>query len=199
MIQHRILESQVEEIASLHLNAFPGFFLSTLGKPFLVQFYKGFINDPTAVVCVDIEDERIAGVAVGTTEPNGFFSRLLKRQFLGFATAAARAVLRDPSALPRLFRGIMYRGAAPGSPPNSALLSSICVHPEAAGRGTGSKLLSEWTGQLAERGCSSAYLTTDAEDNESVNAFYERQGWFLESTFRTREGRPMNVWTWAAQ
>jgi GNAT superfamily N-acetyltransferase len=90
-----------------------------------------------------------------------------------------------------LFRAVFYRGAAP-SGPTRALLSSIVVVPTAQGSGVGKLLLSGWVAEAKRRGASGAYLTTDAEGNNSVNAFYERAGWKLESSYTTPEGRRMN-------
>jgi len=41
--------TDVRDLARLHSEAFPGFFLSTMGEPFLVQFYGGFLQDETAI------------------------------------------------------------------------------------------------------------------------------------------------------
>jgi colanic acid biosynthesis glycosyl transferase WcaI len=180
----------VATAAKLHQVAFPRFFLSGLGEEFLRQFYCGFIADSTAVTVVARDGNgALRGVAVGTTDPQGFFARLLRRRWLGFLLASARAVLCQPAAAPRLLRAIRYRGGtADGS---GALLSSICVDPAAQGQGVGGILLEGWTREASERGASVAFLTTDAVANETVNTFYLRQGWLVDGRFETREGRPM--------
>lgn len=192
MIDYRLTAADAQPLAALHRRAFPGFFLSRLGEPFLRQFYLGFVDDETAVTVV-ARDERGQpfGVAVGTTHPVGFFSRLLRRRLVGFALASAAAVLRDPRTAPRLLSAVRYRGdAAPGC--EGALLSSICVDPARSGGGRGSTLLSEWRRQAQIMGAERAFLTTDAEGNEAVNRFYERDGWILHDQFTTAQGRPMN-------
>jgi ribosomal protein S18 acetylase RimI-like enzyme len=185
----------VPVVARLHRAAFPGFFLSSLGEPFLVQFYRGFLTDPTAVTAVARDDGgTILGAVVGTTEPAGFFGRLLRRRFAGFVLASARAVLRHPTSAPRLLRAVTYRGDA-GSTADGALLSSIFVVPAAQGSGAGQALLAAWARAAADRGAGAAFLTTDAEDNDRVNDFYVAQGWALADSHRTREGRLMNRYT----
>ncbi|MBO3663525.1 GNAT family N-acetyltransferase [Microbacterium stercoris] len=187
-----IKHSDARALARLHRRAFPDFFLSQLGESFLVQFYRGYVNDPTAVVAVerDHRGEPI-GVVVGSTEPEGFFGRLLRRRLLGFGLAAAGAALRRPAAIPRLLRAIRYRGDTP-SGSDGALLSSICVDPEARAGGVGSRLLSAWAARARELGATSAYLLTDAHENEAVNSFYVRNGWVLRDTVTTPEGRVLN-------
>lgn len=184
----------VTTLAALHRVAFPDFFLSSLGEPFLTQFYRGFLQDDTAVTTVALgEDARILGAVVGTTEPAGFFRRLLKNRFWGFALASAGAALRHPPSAPRLIRAVTYRGDARTA--QGALLSSICVDPQAQGTGVGHALLTSWETRAREHGAESAFLTTDALDNEAVNRFYLSAGWSLHETFETRQGRRMNFYT----
>lgn len=185
-------ESDVAAAARMHRRAFPGFFLSSLGEPFLREFYRGFLGD-CSVVTVVARDRAgtLQGLVVGTIQPAGFFVRLLRRRWLGFTVASVRVVLQNPVALPRLLGAVRYRGEANGHS-SGALLSSICVNPDLQGAGVGRQLITEWTKRAQRRGASEAYLTTDAQDNDSVNAFYRSCGWSLAEQFVTRHGRAMN-------
>lgn len=186
--------SDVAELARLHRTAFPGFFLSTLGEPFLREFYRGFLGDKDAVAVVlrSEHEGRPLGAAAGPLEPAGFFTRLVRRRFMPFARASLGAAIRSPRSVPRLIRGVTYRG--PGGPAiPGALLSSICISPAIRGSGAGSTLLRAWEEEVAARGVPSAHLTTDADDNAAVNSFYDRHGWIVIDTFSTPEGRRMHV------
>ncbi len=187
--------ADVPILARLHVDAFPGFFLSTLGEPFLVQMYCGFLSDPSAVCVVAHDaDGEVLGAVVGTVQPVGFFSRLLKRRWPGFALASARAVIRNPAAAPRLLAAIRYRGG-PRAAGEGALLSSICVDRAARGTGVGRELITMWERLVADRGVHAASLTTDADNNSAVNGFYQSQGWELANTYLTNGGRSMNLYT----
>jgi ribosomal protein S18 acetylase RimI-like enzyme len=187
--------SDVRDLARLHRKAFPDFFLSTLGEPFLVQFYGGFLQDETAIsVVARDEDGMRLGAVVGTTEPSGFFGRLVKHHWPGFALASTRAVLHNPGAASRLVRALRYRGEAPAGE-KGALLSSICVDPAAQGGGIGRLLVDEWTRVAAAKGAHVAFLTTDAIGNDAVNGFYKARGWRLTDSYQTHEGRSMNRYT----
>ncbi|MBB4735682.1 glycosyltransferase involved in cell wall biosynthesis/GNAT superfamily N-acetyltransferase [Micrococcus cohnii] len=183
----------VRAAAALHKAAFPDFFLSSLGEGFLREFYSGFLQDPDAVTTIiEDEDQRLLGVAVGSRNPEGFFSRLLKRRLLGFGLRSAGIVAKDPRKAPRLLAGLAYRGGTSERPPaDAALLSSICVAPEAQGTGTGRRLLERWCEQVVRSGRTHAMLTTDADANDAVNAFYRRSGWTVESEYTTPQGRRM--------
>ena len=188
--------SDVRHVADLHERAFPGFFLSALGTPFLRQFYSGFVGDPTTVTVVACDEQgKLIGAAVGTTQPSRFFQRLVQRRWFGFGLASARVATRHPSFVPRLLRAIRYRGDSPEAASGNALLSSICVDPSAKRTGVGRQLLEAWTAEVARLGSHGAYLTTDARDNDDVNRFYASQGWTVTETFATPEGRLMNVYT----
>ena len=187
----------VKDVAALHRSAFPDFFLSTLGEGFLREFYLGFLHDPDAVTAV-VEDTTgaVVAAAVGSTAPAGFFRRLLTRRLLGFMKQSARAAVRDPRRVPRLLRAMGYRGGVPGvSDPDGALLSSICVAPGHQGGGVGGRVLDAWTRRAIALGAEQAFLTTDADGNEDVHAFYRRTGWTLDMDWVTPEGRRMNRYT----
>lgn len=185
---------EVNAAASLHQGAFPRFFLSNLGCPFLVEFYRGFLSDRAGVsVVARTPNGRVVGVAVGTVAPDAFFRRLLARRWPWFAVAGLRGAAAHPSRIPRLVRAVRYRGRVP-FPVSGALLSSICVDPVERHSGLGRRLLTEWSRGAAALGAWAAYLTTDANDNDAVNEFYRQVGWSLAGRYLTPEGRAMNCY-----
>lgn len=186
-----IRASDINQLARLHRQAFPGFFLSRLGENFLRQFYRGFLTDPSALTCVARDQSgNVLGAAVGTSDPNGFFGRLLRRRWFGFAAASVSHLLRSPHEVLRLLRAVSYRGDSAGTV-SGALLSSIFVAPDGQYKGTGKDLLRSWLYEARLHNSSGAFLSTDAEDNDGVRAFYESTGWTLERLYSTVEGRQM--------
>lgn len=181
----------VRSVVSIHMRAFPSFFLTFLGPRFLKEFYSSFLHDEQGIAFVAVEDGEVLGAIVGPLVPDGYFKRLLKRRWLVFCFASLGAVLKSPRVIKRLFRAVFYRGQSPAGI-DLSLLSSIAVSPDAQGKGVGKALVERWLGAVQARGGDGAFLTTDAEDNDTVNNFYKSIGWFLESTYETREGRKMN-------
>lgn len=184
--------AEARELAELHVRSFPGFFLAQLGPAFLTRFYRGYGRDPEAQVLTYRKDGKIIGCVVGTTNPGGFYGRLLKRDFLGFGATAAIAGLRNPAAIKRILRGLTYRGGESGGEPGAALLTSICLDPEQRGSGLGGKLMQDAFRMFARAGADSVVLTTDADDNDAVNAMYSKLGGDRDHTWTTPEGRRMN-------
>lgn len=199
-VELRSLASEdIAECARLHRAAFPTFFLSALGERFLREFYRAFlVDDAVAWVARASDTGDLLGVVVGHMSPAGFFRRLLIRRWYAFALASLGLVVRQRPAIPRLVRALRYRGQAPVEA-GGALLSSICVSPEAQGLRVGRRLIESWTRELESRGVQSAYLTTDARDNAAVNGFYRSAGWHLSASYETPEGRLMNCYTWQRQ
>lgn len=191
-------ECDVAACAQLHMVAFPGFFLSHLGPRFLAEFYGAHVRDPDAVTVVAVDAaDHVQGVVVGNANPHGFYRRLLVSRWFAFIWASLGLVLRKPRVTLRLLRALTYRGEqTPWS--RGALLSSICVAPRAQGSDLATELMARWTRRLQDHAVTAAHLSTDRNDNEKANRFYEKVGWQLRGGY-TRQGREMNVYTWTSE
>ena len=51
----------IRELAALHRRAFPDFFLTQLGEPFLQVLYKGYLEDKQSGILVAEENNSIVG------------------------------------------------------------------------------------------------------------------------------------------
>ena len=191
--------SHVDTVVEIHLKAFPDFILSFLGPRFLREFYTSFLLDSQGMGYIaSVPDGQILGVIVGPLDPRGYFKRLLKRRWWVFCLVSITAVLRRPSSVFRLFRAVFYSGESP-SGPTRALLSSVAVDPDVQHAGVGKKLVQHWVEEARRRGASGCYLTTDADGNDKVNAFYQSLNWHIESTYTTPQGRRMNRYVYDFQ
>jgi len=127
--------ASIPQIVALHIAAFPGFFLTSLGPRFLRLLYAGFANEPKGICIAAEEKGVIIGFAAGTTAPDVFFGRLLRRQGWRFAIAAIPGLLRNPGFVARkCFGALFYRGEQPTGLANAALLSSLAVSPAYEGK-----------------------------------------------------------------
>ena len=182
----------LDAIVAIHIRAFPGFFLTSLGRRFLFELYSGFLRSSAGRILVAETDGSITGFTAGTFTPDRFFRTLLVSRWFAFAWAAAGALLRNPlSVLPRLLAAVRYRGEPPVRLTAAALLSAIAVEPRLSGKGTGGMLISAYCEEAARHGLRFVYLTTDRDDNESSNLFYLRHGFEEESQIHRRNGRIM--------
>lgn len=181
----------LDRITAVHLASFPGFFLSCLGPRFLRLLYAEILASEKGVLVVAEENGTVVGLAGGTTEQAGFYRSLLRRRLIGFALAALPAALRRPLIVPRLARALR-RPAESGSASSAACLMSLAVDPGASRKGVGARLVTAFCDELRRRGSHDVCLTTDADGNEAVNRFYERNGFRIAQRLTTPEGRALN-------
>ena len=175
--------------------AFEDFFLTHLGPKFLHVLYRSFIEDMHGIAWVAISNSKLIGFAVGTRAPEGFFSRRIRKQGLAFLFAAIPALLRRPFLVSRrLAAAVRYRGERPKGLDGAWLLSSIAVHPNAQGTGTGRQLLSEFVDCASDEQAGSVYLLTDAVDNEQVERLYAAAEFSVHSQLSRGRNRLMNVY-----
>jgi ribosomal protein S18 acetylase RimI-like enzyme len=188
--------SHLNAIVEIHLRAFEGFFLESLGSRFLKELYRGFISDPSGVCLVAIDGTDVVGFVAGTTQPEEFFRRLLRRRWYAFVLAGATSMALHPIRVGKKFLSApRYRGEKPSDVPNATLLSSIGVAPSGKGRGIGKILLSAFCERARASGAPSVFLTTDRDKNDAVNQFYLSNGFTLHSSFLKGRSRWMNLYT----
>ena len=189
--------SDVSHVVAVHLSSFPGFFLSFLGPKFLKLFYSGICAAPEGIAFVYLNDDGVpAGFVAGTTNPGGFYTRLLKRDWFKFALASIVPVLKKPAVIGRVARAVSHPSGNPMGD-DVAGLFSIGVLPVLQGTGAGKMLVQTFLAEARLRGCARVFLTTDRDGNEYVNSFYEKLGFEIKRRYVTPEGRRMNEY-WIA-
>lgn len=197
MIDPQIRPARITDIgaiATVHEKAFTGFFLARMGASFLRAYYQLVLDYPGGLLLVTEDEDGLNGFVVGFVNPPAFYEYMsrMRRRLLW---PSIRALLRRPSLVPRaLFnrrRIEWYDGTAE---PYLCELSSIAVLPGTSGRGLGGRLVEAFCDEAARRGCRQVVLTTDADENESVNAFYLRSRFVLDRTFPSGRKRLMNVY-----
>ena len=188
--------SDIAQVVQVHIQAFPGFFLTLMGTRFLRLLYSGFLNHPTGislVACPQAKPSEVIGFVVGTTQPQGFFSQLLRQHWLAFAMASLWPLLKKPGLVfVKLWSALFYRGESLPDQPNAALLSSLGVKPTAQGQQIGQQLVSAFLAHAQTAGATAVYLTTDQSDNATANHFYTKLGFKLAGTCKRPHGRILN-------
>jgi ribosomal protein S18 acetylase RimI-like enzyme len=178
-------------VAAVHLRAFPGFFLTTLGGRFLRMFYTASAEFAGGVALVAESGGKTVGFVVGVVDHEAFHSYMCRRRAVAHGLAALPAIVAKPAIVFRLVRALFSRGPQMPSV-GGALLMSIAVDPAAGQRGAGRQLVAAFGEEMRRRGCREYRLTTDRDGNERVNAFYAASGMVLEAAHQTPQGRWMN-------
>lgn len=185
-------KSRVDEVVTVHMQSFPGFFLTFLGNGFLKELYKGFVEHNKSDLIVAVNDSnKIVGFLAYSKDLSGFYRYLIKRHILSLGWYAGCAFLKNPKIAFRLFGAFTYSEKAKKKE-QYIELSSIGVLPDVKGQGIGSKMVYALKRLFHYEKCEYIKLETDAKNNESANFFYQKNGFILHHRYQTREGRNMN-------
>ena len=182
---------EISRIAELHKAAFPAFFLTQLGLPFLKSLYAGYIEDDESGIIVAEEENRLVGFVAYSKNYPLFFKKLVKHHLIRFAICSIGATIRHPSFARRLL-GAFKKSDSVVKREQYVELASICVDPSMEKKGIGSSLIDYLIEMVDFNKYAYINLETDAIDNEDVNRFYKNKGFRLEREYTTPEGRKMN-------
>ena len=184
--------ADIPEIVAIHKKAFTHFFLSRMGGDFLCRYYELVLKYQHGIVVVGEALGRVQGFACGFVDPTAFYT-LMRHCSLNFVLPTARAVLRHPSLLGGIARGVQrIRQAAARTAPRSCDLSSIAVAPEAGRTGLGFALAQAFLAQAWSMNANLVRLYTDAHRNEAAHALYRKLGFREHRLFLQYKGRWMN-------
>jgi ribosomal protein S18 acetylase RimI-like enzyme len=186
--------ADVAAVANVHLRAFEGFFLTSLGRRFLRTLYAETLDDPGGILVVAKRGGEVVGFVAGYRSERQFYRRLKKKPVRLVLSLLGPMLRRPRLALDIVKRFRHQTVAAEAHEHGSAYLSSIGVQPEASGLGIGVRLLQEFCTAAAQRGYAAVYLTTDADHNNRANRFYARAGFVIDDAFEAVDGRRMNLY-----
>lgn len=179
-------------IAEAHERAFAGFFLARMGRPFLEAYYRLVLDYSGGILLVAEAGDAVLGFVAGFEAPAEFYA-YMARSRRRLLLPILRGLLRRPVLIPRaLFNRRRVETGVADDAPGLVELSSIAVLPSAAGGGLGGRLVEAFCDHAAARGGSRILLTTDADGNDAVNAFYLRNGFELDGTYMSGSTRRMN-------
>ncbi|WP_047049153.1 GNAT family N-acetyltransferase [Vibrio mexicanus] len=184
------------DIVSIHMSAFPEFFLTSLGDFFLNQYYRLYIKfNHIALVCES--EGTLCGFVVGTDNASEFYKDL-RSQWFYFLLPVVLNVFNL-----RLIKKIVTRAttvvfkrrinATDSRYDKFNELISIGVCSAHQAKGIGGRLLAKYLSLCMNKGVEAVYLTTDATDNTKVIDFYKRSGFCLDKEFEQDQSRKMNV------
>ena len=184
--------NSAKEVTRIHMQTFPGFFLTFLGEGFLDQLYKGFITHVHSAIIGAIDEQgKLVGFVAYSEDISQFYKYLIKESLLPFAWYSLLAFLKRPSSMFRLLRAFTY---SESSKRDEAYieLASIGVLPKSKNQGVGRLLIDALKYEVRNRQFVYIKLETDKLDNPIANEFYLKNGFILADSFTTREGREMN-------
>ncbi len=179
-------------IVDIHIKAFPEFFLTKLGPKFLSKYYNLILNHEKKIFLVAEEDGYPIGFVAGFLQPSNFYAYVRKHKNI-LLFALIPIIFRNPFLISRIISN--FRSTKKKEQENKLIkceLASIAVNPDYAGQGLGKKLVKAFIEISQKKNADIIYLTTDVNNNEVVNNFYQSLGFSLYRTFIAPGNRFMN-------
>jgi GNAT superfamily N-acetyltransferase len=178
--------ADLDEVVAIHLMAFPDNFISRLGRPFLLEFYREALAE---IALVAVLDRRVVGTQLTFTQPGGTFLRMLMRRGAQFARAAAPTALQGPwqafKVSMALFKPLQARRRQ-----GEAIAMYTAVDPCVRGKGVARLLLKRMIAETDLAGVTSIH--GENEDDPRLMRLYESVGFHKVGTLaQGLNGRPM--------
>lgn len=180
----------IDDIVSIHLNAFQGFFLTFMGKGFLRLMYSSYVKYDNSDILVAFDNEKPVGFLAYSGNLSGLYKYMIKSRLMLFAWYSLGAFFRNPTVLMRLVRAFL-KPAESKRDEKYVELASIGVDSDVRSKGVGSLLIDTLKAQTDFNEYEYITLETDAVNNEGANHFYQKNGFVIKREFTTSEGRKM--------
>jgi len=194
----RIREAEqrdVPAIVAIHMVSFPGFFATMLGPGFLRAYFRLLLQFDRGILLVAEREGEIVGFVEGFGDPPRYRKAMAAHKWR-FGLYALLAMSRRPFLFWRVFwnarRVMRAERNEDKSGQGCVELSGIAVLPHRGRQGVGTKLVCAFAEMARRQNGVQVYLSTDARDNNGVNAFYQRLGFRLNRTRNTPGKRLMN-------
>ena len=180
----------INDIVSIHLNTFTGFFLTFMDRGFLNLMYRSYAEYKDSGILVAFEEEKPVGFLAYSGDLSGLYKYMIKKRLILFAWYSLGAFFRKPTVFMRLVRAFLKPSESKREE-KYVELASIGVDPNVKSKGDGSQLIDALKAQVDFSKYEYITLETDAVNNEGANHFYKKNGFVIEREFETNEGRKM--------
>lgn len=188
-------KSLINDIVTIHLDTFTGFFLTFMGRGFLNLMYRSYVEYKDSGILVALESGKPIGFLSYSGDLHGLYIYMIKKRLIPFAWYSFGAFLRRPAVFMRLVRAFL-KPAESKREEEYVELASIGVTPDMKSKGVGTKLIDSLKAQVDFNRYTYITLETDAVNNDSANNFYKKNGFVVDREFETNEGRKMFEYRW---
>lgn len=182
--------SLIDDIVTIHLNVFNGFFLTFMGRGFLNQMYQSYCDHDESGLLVAEDGDKAVGFLAYSENFSGLYKYMIKTRLLFFAFYSIGAFFRRPSAFLHIIRAFLKPSEVKREE-KYVELSSIGVDCNLKSKGIGSQLIDRLKQLVDFKKFAYITLETDALNNEGAIHFYEKNGFIKERMYETEEGRKM--------
>ena len=197
VLTRRMGLADLEFVVDEHLAHFPDNVFGQMGRRFLTEYYRTFLDGPHADAVVTVAEGARVGYLVGVLDVREH-RRLVRRfHFRRLAWYAAAALARRPRMAAGLVRRrISVRLTAlrsrarvtSGASERIAVLSHVAVRSEARGLGLGTSMILQFVERAQDAGAHTVSVATRAGE-AGAGDLYQQLGWRLVRERTTFDGR----------
>lgn len=180
----------INDIVSIHLNTFTGFFLTFMGRGFLNQMYRSYCDHDESGLLVAEDNGKAVGFLAYSGNFSGLYRFMIKTRLVPFGWYSVGAFFRRPSAFMHIIKAFLKPSEVKREE-KYVELSSIGVDPTIKSKGVGSLLIDELKEIVDFNKFAYITLETDAVNNDGAIHFYEKNGFVRKRMYETDEGRKM--------
>ena len=180
----------INDIVTIHLNTFTGFFLTFMGRGFLNQMYRSYCDHDESGLLVAEENGKAVGFLAYSGNFSGLYKFMIKTRLIPFGWYSMGAFFRRPSTFMHIIKAFLKPSEVKREE-KYVELSSIGVDPSIKSKGVGSLLIDELKKIVDFNKFAYITLETDAVNNDGAIHFYEKNVFIRERMFETDEGRKM--------
>ncbi|RJR30260.1 GNAT family N-acetyltransferase [Candidatus Microgenomates bacterium] len=177
-----------QQSALLHKQGMPNDFLPSFGILFLTLLHQELISNPRVIALGEFNQDRLIGILIATTNTSNTMRQIYLKNAFKFIFFVLKSLMQAPKKMSYLFQTLWYH-----NPTNiNAEILILTIDKKHRGKGIGSKLFRKLTQEYRARNISIASVGT-RKDNVIANAFYQKMGGSLESTYNIYD-RVWNVY-----
>jgi ribosomal protein S18 acetylase RimI-like enzyme len=189
--------ADLEFVVDEHLAHFPDNVFGQMGRRFLTEYYRTFLDGPHADAMVTVVEGSRVGYLVGVLDVREHRRLVRKFHFRRLAWQAAAALARRPRMAASLVRrrisvrltALGSRGRATGTASEGvAVLSHVAVRAEARGLGLGTSMILQFVERAQDSGARTVSVATRAGE-AGAGELYLQLGWKLTRERDTFDGR----------
>jgi len=160
----------IPAVVEIHVAAFPGYFMTSLGPKFLALFYAEAQRSSSCVAQVFERDGMVRGFCLGELNSGSFYRRLFVRNWFLLTVISLMAVVKQPWILVRIARSLLERSARSG-PEDYSVLGSTAVFPEEEARGYGLALVTAYLDHLRKLGVREVRCEVSIKNQGLIRAY----------------------------
>ena len=192
-------KAYLDQVVSIHMATFPGFFLTFMGRGFLKQMYSAYCAHKDSALLLALDEDAVpVGFLAYSTDLSGLYKFMIKKKLFAFGWYSLGALIRKPRVFFRLLRAFLKPSQSKRDEAYVEL-ASIGISPEKKGRGIGSQLINQLKELVDFQKYAYITLETDGVDNAAANGFYQKNGFVCCRSYETAEGRKMNEYRFPAE